>query len=478
MSMNLITLLYLVASVCFIQALKGLSHPTTSRRGNLFGMIGMGLAVLTTVGLIFKLGSELATAGIGYVIVGLLIGGSVGTVMAKRVEMTKMPELVAFMHSMIGLAAVFIAIAAVVEPQSLGIVEQIGYAIPVGNRLELFLGAAIGAITFSGSVIAFGKLSGKYKFRLFQGAPVVFKGQHMANLAVGLAIVGLGLVYTFTGNLTAFAILVALAFVIGVLIIIPIGGADMPVVVSMLNSYSGWAAAGIGFSLNNSMLIIAGSLVGSSGAILSYIMCKAMNRSFFNVILGGFGADADAGGPAGAQLERNVKSGSADDAAFLLTNADTVIIVPGYGLAVARAQHALMELAEKLTHMGVTVKYAIHPVAGRMPGHMNVLLAEAEVPYEQVFEMEDINSEFGQADVVLVLGANDVVNPAAKNDPKSPIAGMPILEAYKAKTVIVNKRSMASGYAGLDNELFYMDKTMMVFGDAKKVVEDMVKAVE
>lgn len=478
MSMNLITLLYLVASVCFIQALKGLSHPTTSRRGNLFGMIGMGLAVLTTVGLIFKLGSELATAGIGYVLVGLLIGGSVGTIMAKRVEMTKMPELVAFMHSMIGLAAVFIAIAAVVEPQSLGIVEQMGYAIPVGNRLELFLGAAIGAITFSGSVIAFGKLSGKYKFRLFQGAPVVFKGQHMVNLAVGLAILGLGLVYTFTGNLTAFAILVALAFVIGVLIIIPIGGADMPVVVSMLNSYSGWAAAGIGFSLNNSMLIIAGSLVGSSGAILSYIMCKAMNRSFFNVILGGFGADADAGGPAGAQLERNVKSGSADDAAFLLTNADTVIIVPGYGLAVARAQHALMELAEKLTHMGVTVKYAIHPVAGRMPGHMNVLLAEAEVPYEQVFEMEDINSEFGQADVVLVLGANDVVNPAAKTDPKSAIAGMPILEAYKAKTVIVNKRSMASGYAGLDNELFYMDKTMMVFGDAKKVVEDMVKAVE
>ena len=478
MSMNLITLLYLVASVCFIQALKGLSHPTTSRRGNLFGMIGMGIAVLTTVGLIFKLGSELATAGIGYVIVGLLIGGSVGTVMAKRVEMTKMPELVAFMHSMIGLAAVFIAIAAVVEPQSLGIVEQIGYAIPVGNRLELFLGAAIGAITFSGSVIAFGKLSGKYKFRLFQGAPVVFKGQHMVNLAVGLAIVGLGLVYTFTGNLTAFAILVALAFVIGVLIIIPIGGADMPVVVSMLNSYSGWAAAGIGFSLNNSMLIIAGSLVGSSGAILSYIMCKAMNRSFFNVILGGFGADVDAGPAAGSQEQRPVKSGSSDDAAFLLTNADTVIIVPGYGLAVARAQHALMELAEKLTHMGVTVKYAIHPVAGRMPGHMNVLLAEAEVPYEQVFEMEDINSEFGQADVVLVLGANDVVNPAAKNDPKSPIAGMPILEAYKAKTVIVNKRSMASGYAGLDNELFYMDKTMMVFGDAKKVVEDMVKAVE
>ena len=478
MSMNLITVLYLVASVCFIQALKGLSHPTTSRRGNLFGMIGMGIAVLTTVGLIFKLGSELATAGIGYVIVGLLIGGSVGTVMAKRVEMTKMPELVAFMHSMIGLAAVFIAIAAVVEPQSLGIVAALGDAIPSGNRLELFLGAAIGAITFSGSVIAFGKLSGKYKFRLFQGAPVVFKGQHLVNLVIGLAILGLGLYYTFTGDITAFAILVALAFVIGVLIIIPIGGADMPVVVSMLNSYSGWAAAGIGFSLNNSMLIIAGSLVGSSGAILSYIMCKAMNRSFFNVILGGFGADADAGAAAGSQEQRSVKSGSSDDAAFLLTNADTVVIVPGYGLAVARAQHALMELAEKLTHRGVTVKYAIHPVAGRMPGHMNVLLAEAEVPYEQVFEMEDINSEFGQTDVVLVLGANDVVNPAAKNDPKSPIAGMPILEAYKAKTVIVNKRSMASGYAGLDNELFYMDKTMMVFGDAKKVIEDMVKAVE
>ena len=478
MSMNLITVLYLVASICFIQALKGLSHPTTSRRGNLFGMIGMGLAVLTTVGLIYKLGAELATAGIGYVIVGLLIGGTVGTVMAKRVEMTKMPELVAFMHSMIGLAAVFIAIAAVVEPQSLGIVAALGDAIPVANRVELFLGSAIGAITFSGSVIAFGKLSGKYKFRLFQGAPVQFKGQHMLNLVFGLAILGLGIYYSFTGDVRAFAALTVLAFIIGVLIIIPIGGADMPVVVSMLNSYSGWAAAGIGFSLNNSMLIIAGSLVGSSGAILSYIMCKAMNRSFFNVILGGFGGATEAAGPAGAQEARPVKSGSSDDAAFLLTNADTVIIVPGYGLAVARAQHALMELAEKLTHRGVTVKYAIHPVAGRMPGHMNVLLAEAEVPYEQVFEMDDINSEFGQADVVLVLGANDVVNPAAKTDPKSPIAGMPILDAYKAKTVIVNKRSMASGYAGLDNELFYMDKTMMVFGDAKKVIEDMVKAVE
>ncbi|HEJ9842470.1 TPA: NAD(P)(+) transhydrogenase (Re/Si-specific) subunit beta [Pseudomonas aeruginosa] len=478
MSMNLVTLLYLIASVCFIQALKGLSHPTTSRRGNLFGMVGMAIAVATTVGLVFKLGAEIATTGVGYIVVGLLVGGTAGSIMAKRVEMTKMPELVAFMHSMIGLAAVFIAIAAVVEPQSLGIVAHLGDTIPTGNRLELFLGAAIGAITFSGSVIAFGKLSGKYKFRLFQGTPVQFSGQHLLNLVLGLATLGLGLVFMFTGNLTAFAVMLALAFVLGVLIIIPIGGADMPVVVSMLNSYSGWAAAGIGFSLNNSMLIIAGSLVGSSGAILSYIMCKAMNRSFFNVILGGFGAEADAGGPAGSKEQRPVKSGSADDASFLLTNADSVIIVPGYGLAVARAQHALMELAEKLTHRGVTVKFAIHPVAGRMPGHMNVLLAEAEVPYEQVFEMEDINSEFGQTDVVLVLGANDVVNPAAKNDPKSLIAGMPILEAYKAKTVIVNKRSMASGYAGLDNELFYLDKTMMVFGDAKKVIEDMVKAVE
>ena len=481
MSMNLVTVLYLVASICFIQALKGLSHPTTSRRGNLFGMLGMALAVLTTIGLVYKLGAEIATTGIGYVIVGLLIGGTAGSIMAKRVEMTKMPELVAFMHSMIGLAAVFIAIAAVVEPQSLGIVKHLGDAIPAGNRLELFLGAAIGAITFSGSVIAFGKLSGKYKFRLFQGAPVSFKGQHMLNLVLALVMVALGLAFCFADGVepawTPFIIMALIAFALGVLIIIPIGGADMPVVVSMLNSYSGWAAAGIGFSLNNSMLIIAGSLVGSSGAILSYIMCKAMNRSFFNVILGGFGGAAPAAGVAGAQEQRPVKSGSADDAAFIMSNAETVIIVPGYGLAVARAQHSLKELVEKLTHKGITVKYAIHPVAGRMPGHMNVLLAEAEVPYDQVFEMEDINGEFGQTDVVLVLGANDVVNPAAK-DPASPIAGMPILEAYKAKSIIVNKRSMASGYAGLDNELFYQPNTMMVFGDAKKVIEDMLKAIE
>jgi NAD(P) transhydrogenase subunit beta len=474
LSLNVVTLLYLVASVCFIQALKGLSHPTTSIRGNLFGMVGMAIAILTTAALIVKLSGQ-AAAGMGYVLGGLVIGGGLGALMAKRVEMTKMPELVAFMHSMIGLAAVFIAIAAVAEPWAFGI-TGVGEAIPAGNRLELFLGAAIGAITFSGSVIAFGKLSGKYKFRLFQGAPVVFGGQHLLNLVLGLATVGLGLAFMFTGNWTAFFAMLALSFVLGVLIIIPIGGADMPVVVSMLNSYSGWAAAGIGFSLNNSMLIIAGSLVGSSGAILSYIMCRAMNRSFFNVILGGFGGDTSAAA-GGSQEQRPVKSGSADDAAFILGNAETVVIVPGYGLAVARAQHAVKELAEKLTHKGITVKYAIHPVAGRMPGHMNVLLAEAEVPYDQVFEMEDINGEFGQADVAIILGANDVVNPAAQVK-GSPIYGMPILEAYKAKTVIVNKRSMAAGYAGLDNELFYMDKTMMVFGDAKKVVEDMVKAVE
>jgi NAD(P) transhydrogenase subunit beta len=474
MSMNLVTLLYLFASVCFIQALKGLSHPTTSIRGNLFGMIGMAIAAVTTAALIWEL-SHGNAMGLAWVLLGLVLGGSLGAYMANKVEMTKMPELVAFMHSMIGLAAVFIAVAAAVEPWAFGIVGK-GELLPFGNRLELALGAAIGAITFSGSVIAFGKLSGKYKFRLFQGAPVQFAGQHMLNLVLGLATVGFIIGYTATQADVFFAALLALAFVLGVLIIIPIGGADMPVVVSMLNSYSGWAAAGIGFSLNNSMLIIAGSLVGSSGAILSYIMCKAMNRSFFNVILGGFGGEATTA-VAGGAVQRPVKSGSADDAAFVLSNAETVIIVPGYGLAVARAQHAVKELAAKLTEKGITVKYAIHPVAGRMPGHMNVLLAEAEVPYDQVFEMEDINGEFGQADVAIILGANDVVNPAAHTK-GSAIYGMPILEAYKAKTVIVNKRSMAAGYAGLDNELFYMDKTMMVFGDAKKVVEDMGKAIE
>jgi H+-translocating NAD(P) transhydrogenase subunit beta len=478
MSMNLVTLLYLVASVCFIQALKGLSHPTTSIRGNLFGMVGMAIAVLTTAALIVQLAGQMGQTraqGMVWVLGGLVAGGALGTIMAKRVEMTKMPELVAFMHSMIGLAAVFIAVAVVAEPWAFGITTR-GVPIPFGNKFELFLGGAIGAITFSGSVIAFGKLSGKYKFRLFQGAPVTFSGQHLVNLVLGLSMLGLGIGFSITESWPMFFAMLAIAFVLGVLIIIPIGGADMPVVVSMLNSYSGWAAAGIGFSLNNSMLIIAGSLVGSSGAILSYIMCKAMNRGFFSVILGGFGGEV-AGPAAAGGAQRSVKSGSADDAAFVLGNAETVVIVPGYGLAVARAQHAVKELAAKLTAKGITVKYAIHPVAGRMPGHMNVLLAEAEVPYDQVFEMEDINGEFGQADVAIILGANDVVNPAA-HVKGSAIYGMPILEAYKAKTVIVNKRSMASGYAGLDNELFYMDKTMMVFGDAKKVVEDMVKAVE
>ena len=474
MSMNLVTLLYLVASVFFIQALKGLSHPTTSIRGNIFGMTGMAIAVLTTAALIVELSGGKAQ-GMVWVLGGLVVGGAIGAIMANRVEMTKMPELVAFMHSMIGLAAVCIAVAVVAEPWAFGIVAK-GEAIPSGNRIELALGAFIGAVTFSGSVIAFGKLSGKYKFRLFQGAPVQFAGQHKLNLLLGLAVVFFCFGFWHSQSWIDIVLVIALGFILGVLIIIPIGGADMPVVVSMLNSYSGWAAAGIGFSLNNSMLIIAGSLVGSSGAILSYIMCKAMNRSFFNVILGGFGGEAATAGGAKAEA-RPVKSGSADDAAFVLGNAETVVIVPGYGLAVARAQHAVKELAHKLTEKGITVKYAIHPVAGRMPGHMNVLLAEAEVPYDQVFEMEDINGEFGQADVAIILGANDVVNPAALQK-GSAIYGMPILEAYKAKTVIVNKRSMAAGYAGLDNELFYMDKTMMVFGDAKKVVEDMTKAVE
>ncbi|SHE28599.1 NAD(P) transhydrogenase subunit beta [Lampropedia hyalina DSM 16112] len=473
MSMNLVTLLYLVASVCFIQALKGLSHPTTSIRGNFFGMTGMLIAVLTTAALIVELAG--GALGLGWVLLGLLVGGTAGSIMAKRVEMTKMPELVAFMHSMIGLAAVFIAVAAVAEPWAFQITEK-GGLIPGGNRVELALGAFIGAITFTGSIIAFGKLSGKYKFRLFQGRPVVFAGQHWLNLALGLLAAFFVFGFWHSQSWIDIVLVIAIGFALGVLLIIPIGGADMPVVVSMLNSYSGWAAAGIGFSLNNSMLIIAGSLVGSSGAILSYIMCKAMNRSFFNVILGGFGGDA-AAAAGGTQEQRSVKSGSADDAAFVLGNAESVVIVPGYGLAVARAQHAVKELAAKLTENGIDVKYAIHPVAGRMPGHMNVLLAEAEVPYDQVFEMEDINGEFGQVDVAIILGANDVVNPAA-HVKGSAIYGMPILEAYKAKTIIVNKRSMAAGYAGLDNELFYMDKTMMVFGDAKKVVEDITKAVE
>jgi proton-translocating NAD(P)+ transhydrogenase subunit beta len=464
MSANQVALWYLVASVCFILALKGLSHPSTARRGNLFGIVGMAIAVIVTLALVYS-----HTKNIAMILVGIAIGGVIGAVIARRVQMTQMPELVAAFHSLVGLAAVLIAISAIHDPTAFGLHDPL----PAGNRLELFIGTFIGAITFSGSVIAFGKLSGRIR-----SAPVVFPGQHWLNLAIGIAMIAFGIAF-FTASDEAkwlpYIVMTALAFILGVLIIIPIGGADMPVVISMLNSYSGWAAAGIGFSLNNAMLIIAGSLVGSSGAILSYIMCKAMNRSFISVILGGFGAE---GGTAAAGTEqKTVRSGSPDDAAFILENAENVIIVPGYGLAVARAQHAVKELATDLREKGVNVKYAIHPVAGRMPGHMNVLLAEAEVPYDQVFEMEDINSEFGTADVALILGANDVVNPLAE-EKGSPIYGMPILEAYKAKTVIVNKRSMASGYAGLDNPLFYMDKTMMVFGDAKKVVEDMVKAID
>jgi NAD(P) transhydrogenase subunit beta len=404
----------------------------------------------------------------------MVIGGAIGAVVARKVEMTQMPELVAAMHSLVGLAAVLIAVAVVNNPAAFGVPVPM----PAGNRLELFIGTFVGAITFSGSVIAFGKLAGLGKrFRLFSSAPVVFPGQHLLNLALAIVMIGFGAAFFLATDQgwTAFAAMTAIAFLLGVLIIIPIGGADMPVVISMLNSYSGWAAAGIGFSLNNTMLIIAGSLVGSSGAILSYIMCRAMNRSFFSVILGGFGA---AEGTAAADAgQKTVKSGSADDASFLMSNAESVIIVPGYGLAVARAQHAVREMVDLLTEKGVKVRFAIHPVAGRMPGHMNVLLAEAEVPYDQVFEMEDINGEFGTTDVVLVLGANDVVNPLAL-EKGSAIYGMPILEVHKARTVLVNKRSMASGYAGLDNPLFYMDRTMMVFGDAKKVVEDMVKALE
>ncbi len=459
MSANMVALAYLVASVFFILALKGLSSPESARRGNLFGIIGMGIAVATTLTL---------TQNWPLILGCIAVGGIIGAIVAQRVQMTAMPELVAFMHSLVGLAAVFIAVAAVNNPVSFGLPE----VLPAGSKLELFLGTFIGAMTWSGSVIAFLKLSGR-----MSGTPIVFTGQHMINLLLALIMIGFGLWFFFsdTTNWNAFIAMTAIAFILGFMIIIPIGGADMPVVISMLNSYSGWAAAGIGFSLGNPMLIIAGSLVGSSGAILSYIMCKAMNRPFLSVILGGFGSD---GGAVAVDdgVQKTYRSGSAEDAAFLMGNADSVIIVPGYGLAVARAQHAVKELAELLHEKGVNVRFAIHPVAGRMPGHMNVLLAEAEIPYEQVQEMEEINSDFSNTDVVLVLGANDVVNPAAYVA-GSPIYGMPILDAHKARTVMVVKRSMAVGYAGLDNDLFYMDKTMMIFGDAKKVVEHMVKAL-
>lgn len=460
MSANMVALAYLVASVFFILALKGLSSPESARRGNLFGMVGMAIAVATTLTL---------TQNWPLILGCIAVGGIIGALVAQRVQMTAMPELVAFMHSLVGLAAVFIAIAAVNNPVSFGLPE----ILPGGSKLELFLGTFIGAMTWSGSVIAFLKLSGR-----MSGTPIVFSGQHVINLLLAIIMIGFGLWFFFsaTTNWNAFIAMTVIAFILGFLIIVPIGGADMPVVISMLNSYSGWAAAGIGFSLGNPMLIIAGSLVGSSGAILSYIMCKAMNRPFLSVILGGFGSDGGTAAAADDGVQKTYRSGSAEDAAFLMGNADSVIIVPGYGLAVARAQHAVKELAEILHEKGVNVRFAIHPVAGRMPGHMNVLLAEAEIPYEQVLEMDEINSDFSNTDVVLVLGANDVVNPAA-NVPGSPIYGMPILDAHKARTVMVVKRSMAVGYAGLDNDLFYMDKTMMIFGDAKKVVEHMVKAL-
>jgi NAD(P) transhydrogenase subunit beta len=466
LSSNQVALLYLVASVLFILALRGLSHPLSARQGNRFGIVGMIIAVAVTLAI---------TRRVDIALGAIAVGGIIGWLVAKRVEMTQMPELVAAMHSLVGLAAVLIAGAVVSNPTAFSIADPI----PTGNRVELFIGTFVGAMTFSGSIIAFGKLAGLGKsFRLFSSAPIVFKGQHLVNLLIALVMAALGLAFVVAdagAQMTPFVAMTAVAFVLGVLIIIPIGGADMPVVISMLNSYSGWAASGIGFSLNNPLLIVAGALVGSSGAILSYIMCKAMNRSFFSVILGGFGAAE--GAAAGATEQKAVRSGSPDDVAFLLGNAESVIIVPGYGLAVARAQHAVKEMAQKLIARGVNVRYAIHPVAGRMPGHMNVLLAEAEVPYDQVAEMEDINSDFGTTDIAFVLGANDVVNPLAEQ-PGSPIHGMPILEAHKARTVVVNKRSMASGYAGIDNPLFYMDKTMMVFGDAKKVVEDIVKALD
>jgi len=465
MSINIAAFLYLVSGVLFILALRGLSHPTTSRQGNTFGMVGMGIAIVTTLLL-----ARPSFGGLVLILVGIAIGGGIGAVIARRIAMTAMPQLVAAFHSLIGLAAVLVAAAALYSPHSFGIGEvgQIhGQAL-----IEMSLGVAIGAITFTGSIIAFLKLDGR-----MSGRPIMLPGRHVINAALAAAIVILIAVLTNTESHFVFWLIVILALIFGVLIIIPIGGADMPVVVSMLNSYSGWAAAGIGFTLGNLALIITGALVGSSGAILSYIMCKGMNRSFISVILGGFGGDVAAAG--GGEVEqRPVKQGSADDAAFIMKNASKVIIVPGYGMAVAQAQHALREMADKLKAEGVEVKYAIHPVAGRMPGHMNVLLAEANVPYDEVFELEDINSEFATADVAFVIGANDVTNPAAKTDPQSPIFGMPILDVDKAGTVLFIKRGMGSGYAGVENELFFRDNTMMLFADAKKMVESIVKALD
>ena len=461
MSDTLTGFAYLIAAILFILALRGLSSPESARQGNAFGIIGMIIAVTTTL-------MDPGVVSFWLIILGVLIGGSIGTVIALRIKMTALPQLIAAFHSLVGLAAVFVASAALYNPEAYGL-GAVG-AIPADSLLEMSLGMVIGAITFSGSVIAFAKLQG-----IMSGAPIVFSGQHKLNAGLGILMVVLTVWFVAGESYSAFWALMALAFAIGFLIIIPIGGADMPVVVSMLNSYSGWAAAGIGFTLGNVALIIVGALVGSSGAILSYIMCKGMNRSIFNVMLGGFGGEGV--GPSAAAGDRSARAGSAEDAAFIMRNASKVIIVPGYGMAVAQAQHALREMADILKAAGVDVSYAIHPVAGRMPGHMNVLLAEANVPYDEVFELEQINHEFSTADVAFVIGANDVTNPIAKTDPASPIYGMPILDVEKAGATLFVKRSLASGYAGVDNELFFRDNTMMLFGDAKKMTEQIVQAL-
>jgi NAD(P) transhydrogenase subunit beta len=463
MNSDLVALLYLASGVLFILALRGLASPDSSRRGNYLGMIGMVIAVFTTLAV------ALPDSGLTWAMIfgGVAIGGTIGAVIARRIPMTAMPELVAAFHSLVGLAAVLVAAAAFYAPEAFGIGHR--GAMHVSSLIEMSLGSAIGAITFTGSIIAFLKLSAR-----MSGKPIILPARHLLNIGLTLALVACVVMFCREQAEFYFWAIAALAFLLGVLIIVPIGGADMPVVISMLNSYSGWAAAGIGFTLGNTALIVTGALVGSSGAILSYIMCKAMNRSFISVILGGFGGEV--AGPAGGE-QKPVKLGSAEDAAFLMKNASKVIIVPGYGMAVAQAQHALREMADGLKEAGVQVKYAIHPVAGRMPGHMNVLLAEANVPYDEVFELEDINSEFAQTDVVYVIGANDVTNPSAEDDPSSPIYGMPVLQVWKAGTVLFNKRSLASGYAGIDNPLFYRDNTMMVLGDAKKMTEGIAKAL-
>ena len=466
MSANFAALLYLVSGVLFILALRGLSSPASSRQGNRYGMTGMGIAIVTT--LLYRpptsfLAWIMVLAGIG-------IGGGIGAWRARTVQMTAMPQLVAFFHALVGLAAVLVAAGALYAPQAFGIGAP--GDIHGASLIEMSLGAAIGALTFTGSIIAYLKLDGR-----MSGKPIMLPQRHLINIALGAALVLLIIAFAASANAFIFWLIALVAFALGVLLIIPIGGADMPVVVSMLNSYSGWAAAGIGFTLGNVALIVTGALVGSSGAILSYIMCKAMNRSFISVILGGFGGETSGGPAADGGEAKPVKLGSADDAAFIMKNAQKVIIVPGYGMAVAQAQHALREMVDHLKEEGVEVKYAIHPVAGRMPGHMNVLLAEANVPYDEVFELEDINSEFAQADVAFVIGANDVTNPAAEDDPKSPIYGMPVLQVWKAGTVMFIKRSLASGYAGVDNPLFYRDNTMMLLGDAKKMAENIVKGM-